>query len=118
PLVERPSRGEVEAGVVPVAGENPVLERPAVERKAHVRAAVVDGEDGAVVGEQGKCAAVDVGDEAAETRDVVERGRANEGGGGGDHALDCRPRPQAAHRPEGAIALGLWTYSTRWLRTA
>src|SRR5213079_1293503 len=40
PLVERPPRAEIEPRVVPVAGEDPVGDRPAVEREAHVRAAV------------------------------------------------------------------------------
>ena len=41
-LVEGPAGREVEASVVPVAGEDPVADRPTVQREAHVRAPVVD----------------------------------------------------------------------------
>ncbi len=41
PLVESPAACQVETGVVPVAGENAVLERAALQGKAHVRAAVI-----------------------------------------------------------------------------
>ena len=43
--VERAAAGEVEAGVMPVAGQDAVAHRAAIERKAHVRAAIIDGVD-------------------------------------------------------------------------
>ena len=43
PLVERPTRTQVETSVMPVAREDPVADGPAMEREAHVRAPVVDG---------------------------------------------------------------------------
>ena len=42
PRVERASAGQVEAGVVPVAGHEPRLDRALVEGEAEVRAAVLD----------------------------------------------------------------------------
>ena len=42
PQVERAARHEVEAGVVPVAGDEPGLDRALVEREPEVRAAVLD----------------------------------------------------------------------------
>jgi hypothetical protein len=47
--VERAPAAEVEARVVPVAGQDPVLDGSAVQRKPHVRAAVVHGRHLAVV---------------------------------------------------------------------
>ena len=52
PLVERAAGREVEASVVPVAGEDPVADRAAMEREAHVRAAVVDRVHVVTVGEE------------------------------------------------------------------
>ena len=63
-LVERAARAEVEAGVMPVAGENPVRDGPAMQRKPHVGAAVVDGVDGVAVGEQAHRVPADSDDEA------------------------------------------------------
>ena len=42
PRVERAAGTQVEAGVVPVAGDEAALDGAAVEREAHVRAAVVE----------------------------------------------------------------------------
>ena len=44
-LVEGAAGGEVEPSVVPVAREDPVAQGAAMEREAHVRAAVVDRVD-------------------------------------------------------------------------
>jgi len=52
PLIEGPAGCEVEARVMPVAGEDAVLDRSAVQREAHVRAPVVDREQAAVRIEQ------------------------------------------------------------------
>ena len=122
PLVERAAGGDVEAGVVPVAGEDAVLERPAVEREAHVRAAVVDRADAVAVGEERERVPVHVRDERAEPADVVERRGALEGGGRGSHAASLGAACPAAHRPQGRTSLydfrpmadrlrGLWDFS-------
>ena len=42
PGIERAAGGQVEAGVVPVAGDQPALDRAPMQREAHVRAAVVE----------------------------------------------------------------------------
>ena len=52
PDVEGIPTGKFESGVVPVAGQNPLVDGAFREGKAHVRAAVVDGVDLAVVVEQ------------------------------------------------------------------
>jgi hypothetical protein len=49
PQVEGAAAFEIEAGVVPVAGQNPVLDAAAFEREAHVRTAIVEGEDAPTV---------------------------------------------------------------------
>jgi hypothetical protein len=41
PGIQRATRAHIEARVVPVAGQQPALHRPTVEREPHVRAAVV-----------------------------------------------------------------------------
>ena len=46
--------------MVPVAREDPVAERAAVERKAHVRAAIVDGIDLIAVSEETQRVSVEV----------------------------------------------------------
>ena len=118
PLVERASGGHVETGVVPVAGEDAVVQRPAMEREAHVRAAVVDGTHVVAVGEEGERVAVHVGDERAEPTDVVERRRSLEGGGRGSHVPRIGGRVRPAHRPGGRTPLLLSTYSNRHSSTS
>jgi hypothetical protein len=44
PQIEGAAAGEIEARVVPVAGEDPVLDAAAFERKAHVRTAIIERE--------------------------------------------------------------------------
>ncbi len=77
PLVERATGAQVEARVVPVAGEDPVGDRAAMERKAHVRTAIVDGVDLAALREQADRVAVEVDDEPAGRVQLVERGGAS-----------------------------------------
>ena len=48
PQIEGAAARKVEAGVVPVAGQDTVLDAPAVERKAHVRTAIVERENALV----------------------------------------------------------------------
>ena len=47
--MKRAAAGQVEPGVVPIAGEDAVFHTPAMQRKAHVRTAVFHGEDFPVV---------------------------------------------------------------------
>jgi hypothetical protein len=49
PEVEGAAAGEVKAGMMPMAGQNPVLDRAAVQRKTEMRATVVEREDTAPV---------------------------------------------------------------------
>jgi hypothetical protein len=72
-LVERPSGGEIEPGVMPVAGEDPLADRSAVEGKAHVRAAVVDGMYLLAVREQADGVPVEVDNEASRRPQFIER---------------------------------------------
>src|SRR5438445_13621861 len=45
PEVEGAATFEIEASVVPVTGQDAVLDAAALEREAHVRAPIVEGED-------------------------------------------------------------------------
>ena len=74
-LVEGAAGAEVEARVVPVAREDPVVDRPAVQREAHVRAAVVDRVDGVSIGEQADRVAIEAHDEPPLRAKLVERRR-------------------------------------------
>ena len=78
PLVERPARAEVEAGVMPVAREDPVGDRAAVEREPHVWAAVVNRVHVFAFGEKTERVTVDVDDEPAVRAKLSDRGRADE----------------------------------------
>ncbi len=49
PRIERAARHEIEAGVMPVAGEEARLDRALVQREPEVRAAILDGERLALV---------------------------------------------------------------------
>jgi hypothetical protein len=49
PRIERAAGCKIEAGMVPVAGQDAVLDRPAVQRKTQVRATVIEREHAAVV---------------------------------------------------------------------
>jgi hypothetical protein len=73
PLVEGAAGREVKAGVVPVAGEDSVAERTAVEWEAHVRAPIVDGVNLIPVGEQTECVPIDVDDQPPGSAQFGER---------------------------------------------
>ena len=45
PQIKGTATREIEAGVVPVAGQGAVLDAAAIQRKAHMRAAIVERED-------------------------------------------------------------------------
>src|SRR5260370_41105865 len=49
PQVEGAAAFKIEAGVVPMTGQDAVLDAAALERKAHVRATIVEGEDAPAV---------------------------------------------------------------------
>ena len=49
PQVEGAAAFEIEAGVVPMTGQDAVLDAAALEREAHVRATIVEGEDAPAV---------------------------------------------------------------------
>src|SRR5262245_66606787 len=49
PQVEGAAAFEIEAGVVPMTGQDSVLEAAALEREAHVRATIVQSEDAPTV---------------------------------------------------------------------
>ncbi len=74
PLVERAAGAEIEASVVPVAGEDPVADRPAVKREAHVRATVVDGVDLAPVGDEADRVPAQVNDQPLGLFQLHQRG--------------------------------------------
>jgi hypothetical protein len=73
PLVEGAARTEIEARVMPVARQDPVRDRAAMEWEAHVRAAIVDGVDLVTVGEQTEGLPADVHDESARSAQLAER---------------------------------------------
>ena len=74
PLVEGAAAAEVEARVMPVAGEDPVRDRAAVEREAHVRAAVVDGVHLAALEQQAHGVSLDADHHPALRLELLERG--------------------------------------------
>jgi hypothetical protein len=49
PQVEGAAAFEIEAGVVPMTGQDAVLDTAALEREAHMRATIVEGEDAPAV---------------------------------------------------------------------
>ena len=49
PQIEGAAAREIEACVMPVAGQNAIVDASAVERKAHVRTTIVKSEDTAAV---------------------------------------------------------------------
>src|SRR5215472_5358263 len=49
PQIEGAAAFEIEAGVVPVAGQDAILDAAPLERETHVRATIVEGEDAPAV---------------------------------------------------------------------
>ena len=78
PEVEGAAGGQVEAGVVPVTGQDAVLEGAPVQGEAHVGAAVVDGMDLIAPGEECQGVSLDVDGQAACGLDVCQAANANE----------------------------------------
>ena len=77
PQVERATGDEVEARVVPVAGHQPGLDRPLVEREAEMRTAVLDGVAGAVVPEHDHRQRADLGAELTGGLELGQRAGAD-----------------------------------------
>jgi hypothetical protein len=73
PGVERATRPQVEAGVVPVARQQAALDGATVQREPHVRAAVVEGERRPVAPEDAHRLAAGLAGEAAGPLQVAER---------------------------------------------
>ena len=73
PGIERAARAEVEAGVVPVAGHQAALDRAAVQREAHVGAAVVERERRPVAPEDADRLGAGLAGQAARPAQLVER---------------------------------------------
>ena len=85
--------------MVPVAGEDPVRDRPAGEREAHVGAAVVDRVDCVSVREQAQGLAAGRDDQAPGRAEVGERCDPDEPGGFGDgHVSSFGDGDFAVHR--------------------
>ena len=73
PHVERASRHQIEAGVMPVTGDETGLDRALVEGEAQVGAPVLDGVRGALVPEHHDRHRADLGEEAALLLQLGER---------------------------------------------
>ena len=68
----------IEAGVVPVADQDAVLDAAAFEREAHVRAAIVEGKDAPTIVDDKDWAVVAVHDEPALRPELLKARRAHE----------------------------------------
>ena len=42
PQVKGPTAGQIETSVMPVAGKNSIVDRPAMQREAHMRASIIE----------------------------------------------------------------------------
>ena len=73
PQVERAAGLEVELRVVPVTGEQPGLDRPLVQREAHVRAAIFDRPRAVVVPEHDHRDRAHLGEQLALTAEIEQR---------------------------------------------
>ena len=72
-MVERAAAAEIEACVVPVAREDPVRNQAAVEREAHVWAAIVDSVDVVAGCEQTERVPVELNNQPFRRAQVGER---------------------------------------------
>jgi hypothetical protein len=73
--------------MMPVAGQDPVLDAAAVKRKAHVRASVVEGDHIAAISHDQHGAAGRADHHAAAVAQLAERPDANEARAGVVHAV-------------------------------
>jgi hypothetical protein len=92
-LIERPAGPQVEACVMPVAGQDAVAHRAAVQREAHVRAAVVDRVHLVAVREETDGVPVQVHDEPPRRAHLVERR-------GVDQTFACNGRHAHSLKPQ------------------
>jgi hypothetical protein len=83
PGVEGAAAGQVEAGVVPGAGQDAVMHGAALQGEAHVRATIVHDVEPAVAGDQQQEVAGGVDRQAAAGLDVGQPGHLHPGGGTG-----------------------------------
>ena len=78
PQIERTATREIEAGVMPVAGQGAVLNAAAIERKPHMRAAIVEGKDTIFVVDDEDRAMWPVHDQPPFCLQLLEAARAHE----------------------------------------
>jgi hypothetical protein len=78
PQIEGAAAFEIESGVVPVTGQDAVLDATAFERESHVRAAIVECEDAPTVIDDEDRTMVAVDDEAALRLELLEARRPHE----------------------------------------
>ncbi|MEZ4635997.1 MAG: hypothetical protein R2856_13710 [Caldilineaceae bacterium] len=76
PEIEGAAGTQIEAGVVPMTGEDAVVDTAPIQREAHVRAAVVHGVNVALVDEERQHMPIDGGGVDAEFRHFGQRGSA------------------------------------------
>src|SRR5690606_12464675 len=108
PGIEGSAAGEIEAGMVPVAGQNSVLDRTAVQREAEMRAAIVDRKYAPPFMNDEQRAVLAPHDNTSVGPDLVERGDADEavvgrGTGFGHGRFLSSPRVTAYHACETGV---------------
>ena len=99
PEIEGAAAGEIETGMVPVTGQNPVCDAAALQREPHVRATVVEREDPSLIVDEKDRRMPAVHDEPALGLQFVKAA--------GPHKL----RGQRIHRglhPAAARTMGCW----------
>jgi hypothetical protein len=87
PQVEGRPAAQVETGMVPVAGENAILDAAAVERKSHVRAAVVERDHVLAIGHDKHSATGSTDHHAASVANFAEPAHPNEASVRTRHAI-------------------------------
>ena len=78
PLVKGATAGDIEAGIMPVTGEDAAIDRAFVERKAHVWAAIIDRVSALVVIEERNGVAFDLNRKIAFVLEIGQAGGAYE----------------------------------------
>ena len=87
PQIEGTAAREIEAGVVPVAGQGAVLDAAAIQWKAHMRAAIVEREDTIFVVDDQYRSMRPVHDQPPLRLQLLQAARAHEIGGRCVHEL-------------------------------
>src|SRR5262249_5803183 len=99
PQVEGATAFQIEAGVVPMTGQNAVLDAAALEREPHVRATIVEGEDAsAVVDDENRTMAA-MHNEPTLRLELLEASREREFLVGPVHEHTSRRRPCCRYPP-------------------